>query len=213
MDKAFLLSPPGYSDHYKVLSPLIQEAKRRGLKKVVLMTALGANVDETSGFRRAEVELEKSGLSYNIIRPNWFFQNFNTFWIHGIRNHGEIALPAGNADVSFIDARDISAVSAKLLNTTQHQNQAFDITGPESIDLADVAKAISAITGKKISYKNIEPGVLKTGLIAAGLPTDYVGAFRNMSLTLKNLGFSISIALQLWQKFFRKVSSLLSAEK
>ena len=109
VDRAYLLSPPGYADQYKILSPLIQEAKRRGLKKVVLMTAMGANANEASPLRRAEVELEKSGLTYNIIRPNWFMQNFNTFWVQGIREQHVIALPAGTARTSFIDARDISA--------------------------------------------------------------------------------------------------------
>jgi uncharacterized protein YbjT (DUF2867 family) len=174
VDQAFFLSPPGFADHYKILSPLIHEAKRRGLKKVVLMTALGANADANSPFRRAEVELEKSGLNYNIIRPNWFLQNFNTFWIHGILAQSSIALPAGNAKVSFIDARDISAVAARLLTSDDLNNQAFDITGPEAVDHNDVAHAISASAGKKITYQNIEPSVLKNGLVAAGLPVDYV---------------------------------------
>src|SRR6185503_14578197 len=107
------------ADQYKVLSPLIQEAKRQGLEKVVLMTAMGANAVETAPFRRAEIELEKSGLTYNIVRPNWFFQNFNTFWIQGILNYGKILVPGGNAKTSFIDARDISAVVAKLLTTSE----------------------------------------------------------------------------------------------
>src|SRR5687768_2249395 len=41
IDRAFLLSPSGNADQYGILSPLIQEAKRRGLEKVVLMTAMG----------------------------------------------------------------------------------------------------------------------------------------------------------------------------
>jgi len=94
VERAFFLSPAGYADQYKNLSPLIQEAKRRGLKKVVLMTAMGANAVETSPMRRAEIELEKSGLAYNIIRPNWFLQNFHTFWIQGIKTQGRFSSPA-----------------------------------------------------------------------------------------------------------------------
>lgn len=173
IDKAFLLSPPGYADHYKMLSPLIQEAKRRGLKKVVLMTAMGANADETSGFRRAEVELEKSGLSYNIVRPNWFMQNFNTFWIGGIKQFGKILLPAGQAKTTFIDAKDISAVIAKLLTTDQFSNREFDITVPEALDHDQVAKALSEVSGKSIVYEEIPAKTFVNGLYAAGLPHDY----------------------------------------
>lgn len=173
VDRAFLLSPPGFADQYSLLSPLIQEAKRRGLKKVVLMSAMGANANEATPFRRAEVELEKSGLSYNIVRPNWFLQNFNTFWIQGINEQGKILLPAGSAKASFIDARDISAVSAKLLTTDTWENKDFDITGPQAVDHSEVAAAISKATGRKIEYQEIAPEVFKQGLLKAGAPEEY----------------------------------------
>jgi len=178
VDKAFFLSPPGFADQYSILSPLIQEAKRRGLKKVVLMTAMGANATETTPFRRAEIELEKSGLNYNIIRPNWFYQNFNTFWIQGIREHKKIMLPAGQAKVSFIDARDIAAVISRLLTVEgsgdKYANQAFDLTGPEAVDHHQVAKAIGSVISSPIIYEEISPLDLKKGLLTAGLPADYV---------------------------------------
>lgn len=174
VDRAFFLSPPGHADQYAILSSLIQEAKRRGLKKVVLMTAMGANAVETTPFRRAEIDLEKSGLVYNIVRPNWFFQNFNTFWVQGIQTQNKILLPAGTAKVSFIDARDIAAVVAKLLVNDEKANQVFDITGPESVDHSEVAQAISRVTDKPIVYQEIKPEDLKAGLLAGGVPKDYV---------------------------------------
>ena len=173
VDRAFFLSPPGYADQYSLLSPLIQEAKRRSLKKVVLMTAMGANAVETSPFRRAELDLEKSGLNYNIIRPNWFLQNFNTFWIQGILEQKKILLPAGTAKVSFIDSRDIAATAAKLLTSDEFNNQAFDLTGPMAVNHAEVASALSQATGQKITYQEISDNEFLPGLLAAGLPKDY----------------------------------------
>jgi uncharacterized protein YbjT (DUF2867 family) len=173
VDRAFFLSPPGYTDQYALLSPLIQEAKRRGLKKVVMMTAMGANSNEASPFRRAEVDLEKSGLAYNIIRPNWFMQNFNSFWIQQINELGEIQLPAGEAKVSFIDARDIAAVAAKLLTTSAHDQKDFDLTGHESYNHTQVANAISKATGREIKYVENTPTKFKENLLSAGLPKDY----------------------------------------
>lgn len=174
VNRAFLISPPGYADQFAILSPLIQEAKRRGLNKVVLMTAFGANANESAPFRRAEIELEKSGLNYNIIRPNWFFQNFNTFWINSINEQKQILLPAGNAKVSFIDARDIAEVAAKLLISEGYDRQAFDLTGSEEVDHNQVAKVISEIVGKKIEYKEVSPESFKQGLMGVGIPEDYI---------------------------------------
>jgi uncharacterized protein YbjT (DUF2867 family) len=171
--KAFFLSPPGYADQHALLSPLVQEAKRRGLEKVVLMTAMGANAVETSPFRRVEIELEKSGLTYNIIRPNWFMQNFHTFWIQGIKAQGKIFLPAGQAKTSFIDARDISAVAAKLLTSNVLENQDLDLTGPEALTHGEVAHELALATGKRIAYQEIPPEEFRQGLYGAGLPKDY----------------------------------------
>lgn len=174
VQRAFLLSPPGFGDQRKILLPLIEAAKKHKLEKVVLMTAMGANAVETAPFRQAELALEKSGLAYNILRPNWFFQNFHTFWRQGIVEQGKILLPAGTAKVSFIDARDIAAVAAKLLLSDDKNNEAFDLTGPQSIDHAEVAQALSAATGKKIIYEEISPEAMRSGLLGAGLPADYV---------------------------------------
>jgi uncharacterized protein YbjT (DUF2867 family) len=107
-DAAFLLAPPGHADQYAVLKPLIDAAVAARIGKVVLMSAMGANADETSPLRKAERHLETSGLAWNVIRPNWFMQNFHTFWLHGIQTQGSIALPVGQAKGSFIDTRDIA---------------------------------------------------------------------------------------------------------
>lgn len=189
---AFLLSPPGYADQYKLLSPMIEKAKKHQLKKVVLMTAMGANAVDSSPFRRAEIELEKSGIPFNIIRPNWFMQNFNTFWIQGIKEQKKIFLPAGSASVSFIDARDIAAVAAQLLTSNDLNNKAFDLTGPAAINHDQVALAISKATGDAITYQEITPETLKKGLLGAGLPSDYVD-FLLMILSYLKAGYNAQV--------------------
>ncbi|MGZ3826816.1 MAG: SDR family oxidoreductase [Bdellovibrio sp.] len=174
VDRAFLLSPPGFANQFQILSSLINQTQKSKVKKVVLMSAMGASASDSTPFRQAEIQLENSGLEYNIIRPNWFLQNFNTFWIQGIKEQGKILVPAGNAKVSFIDARDISAVAAKLLTSSDHANQAFDLTGSISHTHDEVAQALSKVTGKIIKYQEIPPETLKQGLLAASLPGDYV---------------------------------------
>lgn len=173
IESAFLLSPPGHTNQDELLIPVIDQAKKAGVKKIVLMTAMGANADENSPMRKAEVKLEKSGLKYNIIRPNWFMQNFNTYWIGNILAQGKIQLSTGDAKGSFIDARDIAAVAAELLISNRFDNQAFDLTGGKALDHKQVAAILSQTTGKKVVYENISSGQMLEGLIQAGLPRNY----------------------------------------
>lgn len=173
VDRAFFLSPPGHADQEALLATLIDEAKARRLKKVVLMSAMGANADENGPLRKAERRLEASGLVYNIVRPNWFMQNFNTFWLHGIQAAGQIFLPVGTAKGSFIDARDIAAVAARLLTSDAFANRDFDLTGPRALDHAEVAAILTQTTGKTIGFTDITPDAMLQGLLGAGLPRGY----------------------------------------
>jgi len=189
VDRVFLLSPPGHTNQDKILSPLIDMAKNKKVKKVVLMTAMGANAVDTAPLRVAEIKLEKSGLAYNIIRPNWFMQNFNSYWIQGINNDGKIYLPVAKAKGSFIDARDIAAVAAELLLTEKFNNQDFDLTGSDVLNHDQVADILSSGTGRKILYQEIEPATMRTGLLSAGLPKDYT-EFMLMILDFFKQGYS-----------------------
>src|SRR3990167_2028041 len=161
VSKVFMLAPPGYTNPDELLNPVVDAAKAHGVQKIVLMSAMGANADDNAPLRKAELYLERSGLAYNIIRPNWFMQNFNTFWIQGILEHGKIFLPVGAAKGSFIDARDISAVAAALLVKDEFKNQAFNLTGDEALDHDEVAQILSAATGKKIEYEEISPEAMR----------------------------------------------------
>ncbi|HEX2612077.1 MAG TPA: SDR family oxidoreductase [Fibrobacteria bacterium] len=173
IERAFFLSPGGYADQLKVLSPLIAKAKANGLKKVVLMTAIGVDMNPEAPLRKAELELEASGVPFNIIRPQWFMQNFNSFWVQGIKDAGRIDLPAGDGKAAFIDARDIAAVAAKLLTDDSRNGQAFTLTGPELLTHADVAKILSETLGKPVTFHDTTPEDLRKTLLSWGVPADY----------------------------------------
>ncbi|MBL8332257.1 MAG: NAD(P)H-binding protein [Rubrivivax sp.] len=173
VDAAFVLAPPGHVNQHELLAPLVDAARAHGVRKVVLMSAMGADADPQAPLRRAELHLEASGLAWNVIRPNWFMQNFNTFWLQGIVQQRGIFLPTGTAKGSFIDARDIAAVAAELLTRSDLDDQAFDLTGPEALDHDQVAAILSRATGVEIRYHDITPEAMRQGLLGAGLPADY----------------------------------------
>lgn len=172
-DGAFLLSPPGHTNQDVLLGPVIEAASAHGVGKIVLMTAMGADADPSAPMRCLELQLEASGLTWNVIRPNWLMQNFHTFWLYGIRTQGAIQLPTGSAKGSFLDARDIAAVAAALLTGDRFANRAFDLTGDEALDHAQVAALPSAELGRLMRYDDITPELMRPGLLAAGLPEAY----------------------------------------
>ena len=116
VDRVFLLSPPGYADALRLVQPFIDVAGAT-VSRFVLMTASGVESDEAIPLRKVERAVEATGKRHVILRPTWFMDNFHTFWVHGIKTAGVIALPAAEAKTSLIDARDIADVATTLLRS------------------------------------------------------------------------------------------------
>jgi uncharacterized protein YbjT (DUF2867 family) len=173
VDRAFLFSPPGYTNQDELLAPFVDAARARGLRKLVLMSAMGANADEAAPLRKAEVYLEKSGVPYNIVRPNWFMQNFNTIWLGSIRAQGKVLLPVGKAKGSFIDTRDIAASVSELLTRDDWNNRDFDLTGSRALDHDEATAILSQETGRTIGFQDISPEAMLKALLEANVPKSY----------------------------------------
>ena len=171
VDRMFLMLPGGHSDSKGLLLPLVNAAAARKVK-IVLQTAMGVNADDSIPYRQVELAVEKSGVPYVILRPNWFADNFHSFWKAGVA-HGQISVPAASGKTSFIDTRDIAASAAAVLTSSAFDNKAFDLTGPAALSYAEAAETLSAVLGKTITYQHMEPDAFVSLLASAGVPKDY----------------------------------------
>jgi uncharacterized protein YbjT (DUF2867 family) len=85
-------------------------------------------------------------------------QNFVTQFGHTIRTQNAFYVPAGDAKMSFVDARDIATIAVRMLLTNnsdgesqqQYENKGYDITGQDALSYRQVADILSNEVGKKI---------------------------------------------------------------
>lgn len=171
VDRAYVMLPGGYVESKALLEPVIQAAAERNVK-VVFQSVLGVDADDSIPYRQVEIALENSGVPYVILRPNWFADNFHTYWKAGI-DQGVIGVPAGEGKSIFIDVRDIASSAAAALTTNRFDNQAFNLTGPEALSYAQAAQKISAALGKPVAYQAMEEGAFCDLLKSVGVPADY----------------------------------------
>ena len=173
VDKLFLLTHPS-SKTAEHESTLVNEAKKSGIKHIVkqsIMRAdLDADVEAMRLHRQAEKVIEESGIPYTFLRPNEFMQGFINFQGSTIKNSGAFYIPAEDAKVSFVDARDIGAVAVKaLMNGDNHYNKTYVITGPEALSYHQAAEILSNATEKKIDYVNISEEETREALKETGM--------------------------------------------
>ncbi|MFN7055359.1 NAD(P)H-binding protein [Hyphomonas sp.] len=113
--------------------------------------------------------LKASGVGWTLLKPNGFFQNL--LWQAGpIRSEGRFYLPLGDAQLSYLDVRDIAAAAAEALLGEGHEGRSYDLTGSEALDCAGMAAALSEVTGRTITYVPIPLAAAEQSLKAIGLP-------------------------------------------
>ncbi|NSY47690.1 SDR family oxidoreductase [Agrobacterium tumefaciens] len=171
VDRLFLILAGGRLDAIDAMTPVVEEAARRNVK-IVFLSVFGVDADDSIPYRQVELKIIASGAPYVILRPNWFADNFHTYWKAGIE-HGQIAVPAGEGKSSFIDVRDIADSAAAALTSTAFDNKAFNLTGPKAFSYGEAAAIISQAIGKPVGYSAVSDDVFIGILTGAGVPKDY----------------------------------------
>jgi uncharacterized protein YbjT (DUF2867 family) len=183
--RLFLLSgnEKGFST---VQVEVLRAAERLVVAHVVKLSALGASDHSKSSIAREhwEVEqaLQQTWMTWTILRPHVFMQNWLGEFAESVRAHGVIESPIEDGRVPFIDARDIAAVGVEaLLHPEVHARQKYFLTGGEAIGLADLASALTETTGRRVTYRPISMKAARARLEAKGTPPDQIEAMLAIS--------------------------------
>lgn len=121
-----------------------------------------------------EQVLNWSGLPVVHIRPTVFLDTplFTTAAARSIQSNGTIALPFGTGRTSPVAVDDVARVIATVLrDPTPHIGQIYELTGPTSVDMTELAAAFSRALNHPVSYVDVPPDRWQTeGLAKMGLP-------------------------------------------
>lgn len=153
----------------------VQAAKLAGIKKIVRSSAQGAGPDARIDLGRwhyaVEKAVEDSGIPFTILRPANFMQNYLNYGTpETIKARNAFYSPLGEAKVSPIDTRDISAVAARVLVDPGHEGKRYELTGGESLSNAEIAELFSRALGRKISHISIPESAASEAMAKAGTP-------------------------------------------
>ena len=167
---AIYLAAPGHFTEEPEIR-LIDAAKAAGVRKIVKLSALGVEQTEAP-LRKVERHVQSSGLSYVLLRPTWFSQNYATTHAAAIKS-GTLAEPAAGAKTAFIDTRDIAEVAARALTSSDLDGQAHELTGPELLDRNRVAAILSKELARDVRYAPLSDSQFRAG-VQGVLPPSYV---------------------------------------
>jgi uncharacterized protein YbjT (DUF2867 family) len=153
----------------------IDAAREAGVRHIIKFSGAESGVGfNQRNFRftrmHEDVEhyLEQSGLAWTHLRPSQFMQVYLRE-APTIIAQDALFLPMENARLSPIDIEDIAKIACALLrNGREHEGKSYDMTGPESLSMTEVAEQISRAVERNIRYVNITPAERRQALLARG---------------------------------------------
>jgi uncharacterized protein YbjT (DUF2867 family) len=172
VDQLFLLVPMSADVEHQQRN-FVDAAKRVRVKHIVMLSQFGANAAAPGRFERYHAGVEhyilKSRIPYTFLRPNLFMQALLNFR-STIASQGTFYAPAGDARISIIDVRDIASVAVAALTRSEHENQTYELTGPEALTHTEMATEFSEAFGKTVKYVDVPSETMLQTLLDLRVP-------------------------------------------
>jgi uncharacterized protein YbjT (DUF2867 family) len=151
---------------------VIDAAREAGARRIVKLSALGAEIGAPVAFwdwhARIEEHLQSSNISSVVLRPGFGMANVLAS-AEAVQYTGKLFAPAGDARISMVHPQDVGAVASVAMIGDGHEGETYTLTGPEAITFEAVAGRLSEAVGRKIEYLSVPDEAALQGMTEQGL--------------------------------------------
>jgi len=172
-----LFKPTGGKSHTEVhlggTQNVVEAAESHGVRKIVQMSALGADPSGPTEYIRAKGQAERvvedSELAHTVVRPSVVFGEGGEFvrFTKQLTTPYVTALPGGGRTrFQPIWVGDLAPMLAACVEADR-DGEAYELGGPEVLTLADVTRLVYRADGKSVTVLSIPMALAKLGMTAA----------------------------------------------
>jgi NAD(P)H dehydrogenase (quinone) len=116
-----------------------------------------------------EEAIKASGVGYTILRNCWYTE----FLVPGLAfavASGKLSSATGDGGAPYVTREDCARSAAAALASKDTSNKTWNITGPDLVTYANLAKLASELTGHPVAFDPVTAEARTAQLIAAGTP-------------------------------------------
>ena len=107
---------------------------------------------------RTEEFIRSTGIAFTFLRQGLYMDKVPQH----IMSDYVIRACAGEGRVAWTARDDIAEVVVAVMTGDGHEGQTYDVTGPEALTMAETAERLSAVIGRKVSYRAQTPHEVRT---------------------------------------------------
>lgn len=173
-DKLLLVSTTTVDDRVGNHRRAIDAAVTAGVSLVAYTSMLHAGTATTvlaRTHRATEEYLRERAVSGVMLRNGWYLENY-TAQLPPVLRSGAVVGSAGQGRISAAARADYADAAAVVLTTEGHAGEVYELGGDDAFTLTELAAAISAATGKQITYTDLPADGLTQVLTDVGLPAE-----------------------------------------
>ena len=156
LKRLFLMRPPAIGNVERWVFPLLAEAIKAGVERIVFLSVAGAETRAYLPHAKLEARLaqltQHTGLKVGILRPGFFAQNLLSAYREDIKHDDRLYVCAAAGKVAFVDTEDVGAVAARALMDGSLDGKAATLTGRCALTFDEVAALLSDALSRRIVY-------------------------------------------------------------
>lgn len=142
---------------------VIDACREMGMRHFVYVSICCADrstrVPHLEAMGMVEEHLKRSGLSYTILRPAWYMENFLSKRYLSSIEKGVLAMPLRpDRTLDLVSASDVGRVVAEAFTVPdKFKEREIDLAG-DRLTMEEIAEEISRVMPKEVVYKQVSPG-------------------------------------------------------
>ncbi|MGW5676106.1 hypothetical protein ACWEV4_13665 [Streptomyces sp. NPDC003860] len=120
-----------------------------------------------------ERAVRESGLTWTILRPTWFAENFTELeFFAPLLATGELRLPTGSGREPFVVLQDLVDVAVAALTEDGHAGRTYTLSGPRALNFTEAVAEIAEAAGRSLRFTPVSEEEYRADVATAGYPED-----------------------------------------
>ena len=190
----------------------IRAAAAAGIGHIVYTSSCGIQpqTPSLSGQEHHATEqlLQRSGLRYTILRNSWYADVIPQLLLPACVATGTLVMSTGDGLIAPVAKQDCARIAAGVLHKYwRHENAIYEVTGPQLLSFADIARLCSEASGSPIRYVNVSHAEKQAIFDAMGVNRDYEEGMMNDNTNAWASNEMITYEMAIRQQFFSVCSN------
>jgi NAD(P)H dehydrogenase (quinone) len=155
----------------------IEAAKAAGVAHVIYTSGLAPEPPNPAAVapshHATERALAASGIGWTVLR-NSLYAEFQAAEAAAALQSGKLVHNRGDGRVAYVSREDCAAVAAAVLLGRGHTHAVYDVTGPESFGVAELAALYARLGGREVVAEALDDDAFIASLVGGAAADDHM---------------------------------------